>query len=95
MLTGTVKNYMEDLGYGYIIRDDGGDDAFIHKKKCNGAESLSAGDKVSFDIGEYWSERKGKMKVKAMNCTVISGGGGGSSFDSWVALLQVAECSDK
>ena len=42
MLTGTVKKYMEDKGYGFIILDDGGDDAFIHKKRCNGAESLSA-----------------------------------------------------
>ena len=74
---GTVKMWREDKGFGFITPDDGGDDVFIHKKKCNGAESLNAGDKVSFDMGEYWSESKQYMKVEANNCTVFASGGGG------------------
>merc|ERR1711971_552779 len=71
--TGTVKKFMDDKGFGFITPDNGGDDLFIHIKQCNGAESLSEGDKVSYD--EQWNDRKGKMQ--ANNCTVTSGGGGG------------------
>ena len=79
MLTGTLKKYFEGRGFGFISPDDGGKEVYIHISKCNDndAESLSEGDKVSFDNIEYWSERKGKMKTDAINCTVIGGGGGG------------------
>ena len=53
--------------------DSGGEDVFIHIKQCNGAESLSEGDKVTYD--EEWNDRKGKNA--GANCTVIGGGGGG------------------
>ena len=72
-LTGTVKKFMEDKGFGFITPDDGGDDVFIHIKQCNGAESLSEGDKVTFD--NEWNDRKGKYG--GVNCTVVGGGGGG------------------
>merc|ERR1712151_552764 len=70
--TGVVKKFMEDKGFGFITPDDGGDDVFIHIKQCNGAESLSEGDKVTFD--EEWNDRKGKMG--GANCTVVGSGGG-------------------
>merc|ERR1712127_258264 len=72
-LSGTVKKFMEDKGFGFITPDEGGDDVFIHIKQCNGAESLNAGDKVSFD--NEWDDRKGKYA--GANCTVTSSGGGG------------------
>merc|ERR1712086_1060987 len=72
-LTGTIKKFMEDKGFGFITPDEGGDDVFIHIKQCNGAESLSEGDKVSYD--SEWNDRKGKMG--GTNCTVTSSGGGG------------------
>ena len=71
--TGTVKKFMDDKGFGFITPDDGGEDVFIHIKQCNGAESLSEGDKVSYD--NEWNDRKGKMQGN--NCTVTGGGGGG------------------
>jgi CspA family cold shock protein len=71
--TGVVKKFMEDKGFGFITPDDGGDDVFIHIKQCNGADSLSEGDKVSFD--NEWNDRKGKYNAE--NCTVLSSGGGG------------------
>ena len=72
-LTGTVKKLMEDKGFGFITPDDGGEDVFIHIKQCNGAESLSEGDKVTYD--NQWNDRKGKMQGD--NCTVTESGGGG------------------
>ena len=77
MFTGAVKKYFVDKGYGFISRDDGGDDSYIHITKCNDTESLNEGDKVSFDDIEYWSKSKQYMKMDAINCTVIGGGGGG------------------
>ena len=71
--TGTVKKIMEDKGFGFITPDDGGEDVFVHIKQCNGAESLSEGDQVSFD--KNWNNQKGKYN--ADNCTVTGGGGGG------------------
>merc|ERR1712238_144705 len=71
--TGTVKKFMEDKGFGFITPDAGGDDVFIHIKQCNGAESLSEGDSVTYD--EEWNDKKGKMQ--GANCTVSGGGGGG------------------
>ena len=47
-------------GFGFITPDAGGEDVFIHIKQCNGAESLSEGDKVTFD--NEWNDRKGKMQ---------------------------------
>lgn len=75
-LTGTVKKFMEDKGFGFITPDDGGDDVFIHIKQCNGAESLSEGDAVTYD--NEWNDRKGKMQ--GSNCTVSGGGGGGGGY---------------
>mmetsp|Transcript_47002 Transcript_47002/g.132611 ORF Transcript_47002/g.132611 Transcript_47002/m.132611 type:complete len:96 (+) Transcript_47002:98-385(+) len=71
--TGTVKKYMDDKGFGFIVPDEGGEDVFIHIKQCNGAESLSEGDRVSFD--KAWNDRAGKYQGN--NCSVIGGGGGG------------------
>ena len=71
--TGTVKKFMEDKGFGFITPDNGGEDVFIHIKQCNGAESLSEGDKVTYD--EEWNDRKGKNA--GANCSVVGGGGGG------------------
>eukprot|EP00404_Azadinium_spinosum_P024174 CAMPEP_0180591012 /NCGR_PEP_ID=MMETSP1037_2-20121125/18975_1 /TAXON_ID=632150 /ORGANISM="Azadinium spinosum, Strain 3D9" /LENGTH=96 /DNA_ID=CAMNT_0022609267 /DNA_START=71 /DNA_END=361 /DNA_ORIENTATION=- len=71
-LTGTVKKFMEDKGFGFITPDDGGDDVFIHIKQCN-CESLSEGDQVSYD--SEWNDRKGKYQGN--NCSLIGGGGGG------------------
>jgi len=88
MFTGTVKNYFADKGYGFISRDDGGDDAYIHITKCNDTESLNEGDKVSFDDIEYWSKSKQYMKMDAINCTVIATGGGGGGEQGTVKMWR-------
>jgi CspA family cold shock protein len=36
MLTGRVKLYQEDRGWGFIVPDDGGADVFLHRRSLNG-----------------------------------------------------------
>lgn len=57
--TGTVKNWNEEKGFGFIGQDDGGEDLFCHKSALSGTEFLDRGDRVRFD--ETWDDRKGKM----------------------------------
>lgn len=79
--TGTVKKWMEDKGFGFILPEGGGDDIFIHKNQLVDCEVLHEGDAVAFD--KEYNERQGKYK--ASNCTVTSsaGGAGGCGGDSW------------
>jgi CspA family cold shock protein len=50
MATGTVKWYDGDKGFGFIARDDGGADLFVHHSVL-GNEVLAEGDRVSFSVG--------------------------------------------
>ncbi|MEJ2469078.1 MAG: cold-shock protein [Campylobacterales bacterium] len=55
-VTGTVKWFNDEKGFGFIQPDDGGKDVFVHFRQVNrtGFErvSLDEGQKVSFEIGE-------------------------------------------
>lgn len=52
MFTGTVKWFNETKGYGFITRDDGGKDVFVHFSAIKGVgfRTLGEGQKVSFDV---------------------------------------------
>ena len=51
-LLGAVKWYSGKKGYGFVQRDDGEKDVFIHASavKAAGFRYLSEGDKISFDL---------------------------------------------
>ncbi len=50
MPTGTVKWYNSEKGYGFIERDGGEEDLFVHRSAV-GYQSLGEGDRVEFTVG--------------------------------------------
>jgi CspA family cold shock protein len=67
MPTGTVKWFSAEKGYGFIARDGGGDDVFVHFSAIqgNGFKTLEQGQNVEFEL------TKGQKGDQAQNVTVI------------------------
>jgi CspA family cold shock protein len=63
MITGTVKFYNEQKGFGFIQPEDGSKDVFVHATALEraGISSLREGQKVSFDTET--DKRSGKIAV--------------------------------
>jgi CspA family cold shock protein len=63
MMTGTVKFYNDQKGFGFIQPDEGGKDVFVHATALEraGIRSLREGQKVSFDTQQ--DRRTGKIAV--------------------------------
>ncbi|HEX5742536.1 MAG TPA: cold-shock protein [Flavobacteriaceae bacterium] len=64
-MNGTVKFFNESKGFGFITNDDTKKDVFVHITGIAKGETLSEGDKVSYDEGE------GRNGVIATNVKVI------------------------
>ena len=52
MTTGTVKWFDESKGFGFIVREDGGKDVFVHYSAIAGGgfKTLAEGQKVTFEV---------------------------------------------
>src|SRR5215208_4539826 len=63
MITGTVKFYNDQKGFGFIQPEDDSKDVFVHATALEraGMRGLAEGQKVSFDTAE--DRRSGKIAV--------------------------------
>jgi len=68
-VTGTVKWFSKEKGYGFITRDDNQGDVFVHFTAIqkDGFKSLEQGQRVEFDIEE---DVKGP---RAKNVVILNG----------------------
>lgn len=66
MITGTVKFYNEQRGYGFIQPEDGQKDVFVHATALEraGIHSLREGQKVRFETAI--DQRSGKTAVSTI-----------------------------
>ena len=66
MVTGTVKFYNDQKGFGFIQPDNGDKDVFVHATALEraGIRGLVEGQKVSFDTEE--DRRSGKIAVSTI-----------------------------
>jgi CspA family cold shock protein len=62
MVTGTVKFFNVDKGYGFIAPEDGGDDAFVHITAVEraGMRSLEKDQRVSYELE---NDKRGKLSA--------------------------------
>ncbi len=67
LISGTVKWFNEDKGFGFIERE-GGKDVFVHFRAINGTgrRILVEGQKVTFEVTE------GQKGPQAENVTVVA-----------------------
>jgi cold shock CspA family protein len=61
MPTGKISHFDAGRGYGFIIRDDGGADVFVHKNFLVNADILKKGQCVSFEV--VTDERRDKARA--------------------------------
>ena len=66
-VTGSVKWFNADKGYGFITQDNGGKDVFVHFRaiQSEGYKTLPEGQKVSFEIED------GQKGLQAANVNAI------------------------
>jgi CspA family cold shock protein len=65
--TGTVKWFNDGKGFGFLTREDGQKDCFVHHSAIQGTgfKSLREGDRVEFDVVQ------GQKGPAAENVTVM------------------------
>ena len=64
MITGTVKFFNNDKGYGFIAPEDGSSDAFVHISAVEraGMSTLNKDQRVSYEL-----ETNNRGKTSAVN----------------------------
>jgi len=74
-LTGTVKWFSQEKGYGFITQD-GGPDVFVHHSSIQGSgfRTLDEGERVEFDLKQ---EAKGPRAENVVRLDAPQGGASG------------------
>ena len=69
-MTGTVKWFNAQKGYGFISNDEGGEDVFVHFSaiQSEGFKTLGEGQKVSFETEQ---DPKDSKKLRAVNVVAM------------------------
>ena len=65
MATGTVKWFNPTKGFGFIVPDEGGDDAFVHISAVErgGLSTLNEGQRVNFDLEDGRNGKKSAENI--------------------------------
>ena len=69
-MTGTVKWFNAQKGYGFISNEEGGEDVFVHFSaiQADGYKTLEEGQKVSFETEQ---DPKDSIKLRAINVQAL------------------------
>jgi CspA family cold shock protein len=69
-MTGTVKWFNAEKGYGFISNDEGGEDVFVHFSAIQGTgyRSLNEGQKVTYDVEQ---DPKNSAKLRAVDVAAV------------------------
>ena len=69
-MTGTVKWFNAQKGYGFISNEEGGEDVFVHFSaiQADGYKTLEEGQKVSFETEQ---DPKAYRKLRAINVQAL------------------------
>ena len=69
MPTGTVKWFNPVKGFGFIVPDDGSDDAFVHISAVEqaGMSSLNEGQKVEYELQPGRNGRMAAAELKIVD----------------------------
>lgn len=97
LLTGTVKCWFEDRGFGFITPEGGQEDVFVHKKVLKDGQSLIIGSNVMFNL-IYDADRRRFQATAVFGATIPPEGPEGKRgwkapfclADPWEELYKVA-----
>jgi cold shock protein len=66
MITGTVKFFNADKGYGFIQPDNGGDDSFVHISavQAAGMDTLQKEQRVTYEVETGRNGKKSAVNLQ-------------------------------